>query len=499
MSTLRFDDALRAEIGAASWTPDAGRATWSRVTSDSRKAGPGVAFVAVRGERADGHDYLEAALAAGSPVVIVQEDRAPAGAPCIRVDDSRRALAILAAHAEGDPSRDFLLAGVTGTDGKTSTAMLLEAGFSACGLVPGLVGTVEYRYAGVREPSGMTTPDPLELQALFGRMRNRGVNAVAMEVSSHALDQRRVEALRFAVAILTVMTRDHLDYHKTIEAYRAAKERLFTELLPGSPCAKGAVVNGDDAFGRHLKGVCPLPVVTFSQSAGGGDLAPVSMVYDLEGIRGRVRTPWGEFDLDSPLIGPHNVANLLAAIGAAGVLGLELPRFVEGVCAVSCIPGRLERVRGRRNVRVYVDYAHTPKALENVLTVLRPLVGASRLTVVMGAGGDRDRGKRPLMGRASALLADRVVVTSDNPRSEDPGAIIAEIVAGIAAARDEGLSIAPFEVEPDRRAAIARAITGAQDGEVVVIGGKGHEDYQILGDTRIHFSDAETAKEILDA
>jgi UDP-N-acetylmuramoyl-L-alanyl-D-glutamate--2,6-diaminopimelate ligase len=499
MSMFRFDSALRVEVGARGFTPGADLAAWSRVTSDSRKAGPGVAFVAVRGEHADGHDFLEAALAAGAPVVVVQEDRAPAGAPCVTVADSRLALAILAARVEGDPSRGFLMAGVTGTDGKTSTAMLLEAGFLACGLVPGLIGTVEYRYAGVRESSGMTTPGPLELQALFGRMRDRGVNAVAMEVSSHALDQRRVEAIRFAVAILTVLTRDHLDYHGTIDNYRGAKERLFTELLPANPDAKGAVVNGDDAFGRHLKTACPLPVVTFSLAVGGGDLCPEAVTYDLEGIRGRICTPWGSFDVDSPLIGPHNLANLLAAIGAAGLLGLDLVPFVAGVCAVSRIPGRLERVRGRRNVRVYVDYAHTPKALENVLTVLRPMVGASRLTVVMGAGGDRDRGKRPLMGRASALLADRVVVTSDNPRSEDPDAIIEAIVAGIVAARDEGLAVAPFEVQPDRRAAIERAILGASDGDVVVVAGKGHEDYQILGARKVHFSDVETAKEILDA
>jgi UDP-N-acetylmuramoyl-L-alanyl-D-glutamate--2,6-diaminopimelate ligase len=223
------------------------------------------------------------------------------------------------------------------------------------------------------------------------------------------------------------------------------------------------------------------------------------MTYDLDGLRGRIRTPWGTFDLASPLIGPHNLANLLAAIGAAGMLGLDLPRFLEGVCGVSRIAGRLERVRGRRNVVAFVDYAHTAKAIEGILTVLRPLVGAARLTVVMGAGGDRDRGKRPLMGRASALLADRVVVTSDNPRSEDPDAIIAEIVAGIEAARAEGLAIAPFEVEPDRRAAIERAIGGARDGDVVVVCGKGHENYQILGNRRIHFSDVETTKEILDA
>jgi len=499
MSTFRFDNVLRDRVGAVAFAPGADLATWDRVTSDSRKAGPGVVFVAMAGEKADGHDYLEAAVAAGSPVVVVRQDRSRADLPCIAVKDTRTAMAVLAAHVEGDPASSFLVAGVTGTDGKTSTAMLLEAGFAACGRVPGLVGTVEYRYAGIREPSGMTTPDPLELQGLFARMRDRGVDAVAMEVSSHALDQRRVETLPFAVAILTVLTRDLLDYHKTIENYRAAKERLFTELLPANPDAKGAVVNGDDAFGRHLKDVCPLPVVTFSRNPGGGDLSPIDVAFDLEGIRGRVRTPWGVFELDSPLVGPHNLANLLAAIGAAGLTGLDLPRFVAGVSQVARIPGRLERVRGRRDTRVYVDYAHTPKALENVLTVLRPLVGDHRLAVVMGAGGDRDRGKRPLMGRAAALLADRVIVTSDNPRSEDPGAIIAEIVAGIDAAKAEGLPIAPVEVEPDRRSAIRMAILNAAPGEVVVIAGKGHEDYQILGDRRIHFSDIEVAKETLDA
>lgn len=499
MSSFVLDEALRIGIGAVAWNDGAIDAGWSRVTSDSRSAGPGVAFVAVRGEKADGHDFVSAAFEAGSPVVIVQDERSLEGAPVMRVANSRRALAVLAARVQNDPSSGFLLAAVTGTDGKTSTAMLLEAGFAACGLVPGLVGTVEYRYGGVREPSEMTTPGPIELQALFARMRDRGVNAVAIEVSSHALDQGRVEALDFTVAVETVLTRDHLDYHKTIENYRAAKERLFLELLPASPRAKGAVVNGDEPFGQHLARTCPVPTVTFSTREGGGDLCPQMATYDLEGIRARIRTPWGFFDLASPLVGPHNLANLLAAIAAAGMAGLDLPRFVEGVCGLACIPGRLERVRGRRNVRVYVDYAHTPKAIENVLTVLRPMVGSSRLTIVMGAGGDRDRGKRPLMGRASALLADRVVVTSDNPRSEQPDAIIAEILEGIRAVEAEGQTLPPFEVQPDRRAAIDQAIRNARDGDVVVIAGKGHEDYQILGSHRIHFSDVETAREILDA
>lgn len=495
---MKFTRDILDRIGAVSVGHDVVGAEWQAVTSDSRASGPSSVFVAVKGERADGNAFVGAARAAGTPVVV--SENAPAdNAPWVRVADARRALALLASAAAGDPTAEMLLAGISGTDGKTSTAMMVEAGLAACGYCTGLVGTVVYRYAGVTEDASMTTPDPVTLQNLFARMREQGVGAAAIEVSSHALDQRRVEGCAFDAGAWTNLTRDHLDYHGTVDAYLAAKLRFFSEVLPASPKAKGAVVNGDDArIVDAVRAACPLPVFRFSNTRRDVEIHPTEARFGANGIRARVATPWGEVRIDSALIGPHNLANMMTAIGLAGVLNVDVRAFAAGVSGLRRIPGRLERVEGRRNVHVFVDYSHTPKSIENVLTVLRPLVGSARISIVAGAGGDRDRGKRPLMGRAAALLADEVFVTSDNPRSEDPMAIIDEIVSGIDAARAEGLAVAPVEVEPDRREAIRRAINASADGDVVVVAGKGHEDYQIIGTQRFHFSDVAVAKEFLD-
>lgn len=466
------------------------------VVADSRQIRPGVAFVALRGSRVDGHDFL--AAASDAALAVVQEGRRPDRGEWVEVEDTREALGLLASWIAGEPSGSFPLAGVTGTDGKTSTVWAICAGYEACGLPAGLIGTIEYRYGETRIPAPLTTPDALELQRLFREMVRAGVRAAAMEVSSHALDQRRVAGTLFDVAVLTCLTRDHLDYHGTLEAYGAAKERLFTEVLPSNPRARGAIVNGDDPFGRHLVAACPLPVRTFSLIPGGGDLFPEEARFDLQGCRARVRTPWGTFRLDSPLLGRHNLANLMAAIGVAGLLDLDLPRFVEGLCGLSRIPGRLERVPGPPgSPLVVVDYAHTPKALEGVIGSVRALDPGRPLTVVMGAGGDRDRGKRPLMGRACVIGADRVVVTSDNPRSEDPMAIIEAILDGIEEARREGVARALVTVEPDRRQAIFEAIRLAPAAGIVIIAGKGHEETQTVGTRKVHFSDVETAMEAL--
>ncbi|MBP7125601.1 UDP-N-acetylmuramoyl-L-alanyl-D-glutamate--2,6-diaminopimelate ligase [Myxococcota bacterium] len=466
------------------------------VVADSRQVRPGSVFVALRGSRVDGHDFLDSA--SGASLAVVQDGRRPSRGEWIEVEDTREALGLLASWIAGEPSRAFPLAGVTGTDGKTSTVWAICAGYEACGLPAGLIGTIEYRYGGTRIPAPLTTPDALELQRLFWEMVRAGVRAAAMEVSSHALDQRRVSGTMFDVAVLTCLTRDHLDYHGTPEAYRAAKERLFTEVLPRNPQARGAVVNGDDAFGRHLVSACPLPTRTFSLVPGGGDLFPEEARFDLRGFRARVRTPWGTHLLESPLLGRHNLANLMAAIGVAGLLELDLTRFIEGLCRLSRIPGRLERVPGPAgSPLVVVDYAHTPKALEGVIAAVRDLEPGRHLTVVMGAGGDRDRGKRPLMGRACVVGADRVVVTSDNPRTEDPLAIIEAILGGIEEARREGVARAEVSVEPDRREAIFQAIRKAPPDGIVIVAGKGHEDTQTLGTRKVHFSDVETATEAL--
>lgn len=470
------------------------------VTSDSRKIRPGWIFVAIPGGRNDGHDFVQAAVHAGALAVIVQRPVVVRDVPVFLVDDARLALAQLAWATRGDPTARFRLVGITGTDGKSSTAMLIESGFAGCGLVTGLIGTVEYRVAGQSVAASMTTPDPETLGDLFVRMVQARVAAVAMEVSSHALDQRRVDGCRFDCAILTNRTRDHLDYHGTVEAYEDAKLRLFSQVLPESPDAAGAVANRDDGMFPRIAAASSLPLIGFSMDPGtDAAIAPLDATFDLDGLGATIRTPWGHFAVTSRLIGRHNLQNIMAAIGAAGVLGLPLQSFVQGVCALDRIPGRLEAVRGRRPVRVLVDYAHTPEAIHGTLSVLRSLGGRTPLTAVIGAGGDRDPGKRPLMGRAAALLADRVVVTSDNPRSENPRSIVDQIVAGIVQARDLGLPTGQVLVEVDRREAIRRAIHEAQEGETVLIAGKGHETTQDFGTHRIHFSDVETAQEYLDA
>jgi UDP-N-acetylmuramoyl-L-alanyl-D-glutamate--2,6-diaminopimelate ligase len=458
-----------------------------------------MAFAAIAGTAVDGRAFITDALARGAVLVLVEGKVDVPDLPWARVRDVRRSLSLLVAEVLGDPTRDFYLVGITGTDGKTSTAMLIEAGFIGCGIPAGLMGTVMYRYPGVSQPAAMTTPGPEELNAWFDQMRSAGVAAVAMEVSSHALAQRRVDGARFNCVVFMNLTRDHLDYHGTQQDYENAKMLLFGPILAESPDAMGAVINGDDPLADRIRANCSRPVIRWSHDpSGDAEIAPVRVDYSLDGIDAELRTPWGPVSVRTPLIGSHNLSNLMAAIGVAGVLGLSIDAFVEGACGLRVIPGRLERVIGRKSVRVFVDYAHTPKALDNVLGVLRPMVGGGRLTVVMGAGGDRDRGKRPLMGRAAATMADRVIVTSDNPRSEDPRSIVDQIVAGIEEARLDGLAVAPYEAIVDRREAIRLAIAGAEPGEVIVICGKGHELTQDIGGRKSHFSDVETAEEFLN-
>ncbi len=494
---MRLNARILAEIGTTATSGPVEAIEFGFIESDSRKAGPGTLFVAVRGTTVDGHRFVPDAVRAGAVLVVCEDPGPECAAPWVRVRDSRVALARLESWVRGDPTRKMLLVGVTGTDGKTSTTMLVEAGFLASGLPPGLVGTVVYRMPGLEERASMTTPDPGRLQDLFARMVEAGVRAAAMEVSSHALDQRRVEWCDFSVGVFTNLTRDHLDYHGTPEAYAAAKMRFFEELLPASSMARGAVVNADDPLAAEIRRRCPLPVIGFSMRPGATDIFPVAPRFTLDGIEAEVRTPWGTFPIRSRLIGAHNLMNLMAALGVGGLAGVPLSRFVEGLCAVEGIPGRLERVSGRRPVRVFVDYAHTPKAIENLLRALRPLVGPARLTIVFGAGGDRDRGKRPLMGRAAVTLADHVIITSDNPRTEDPMEIISAIVRGAEEAAREG-PVASWAVVPDRREAIGTAIRGSREGEVVVIAGKGHEAEQVVGTVRLPFLDADVARGFLD-
>lgn len=494
---MRINQAILEEIGTLAVSGPVEEVEFGTISSDSRLVRPDALFVATRGSKMDGHLFIPQAVALGAVLVVCEEPDPRCRVPWVRVRDSRVALARLESFSRGDPTRRLLLIGVTGTDGKTSVTMLIEAGLKACGLATGLLGTVVYRMPGREERASLTTPAPGRLQDLFATMVNLGVQAAVMEVSSHALDQRRVDWCAFSVAVFTNLTRDHLDYHKTLDAYKEAKMRFLTEVLPASPLARGAVVNDDDPLAAEIRRRCPLPVVGFSLRPGGSAVFPIDPNFTLDGTEANVCTPWGTFPIRSRLIGRHNLQNIMAAIGAAGQAGLEINRFNEGLCSLERIPGRLERVTGRRQVRVFVDYAHTPKAIENVLQAMRPLVGKARVAIVFGAGGERDRGKRPLMGKAAVTLADHAYITSDNPRNENPLDIIADIVKGAEEAAGEG-RVAPWTVVPDRREAIGRAILESQEGDVVLVVGKGHEAEQVVGTTRLPFLDAEVAKEFLE-
>lgn len=463
------------------------------VTADSRRVGPGDVFVAVRGAHADGHAYLPAVAAAGATLVVV-EDAPTVDVPWVRVADTRRALGRLAANQHGRPAEHLDVVGVTGTNGKTTSTHILAEALDGCGRVTGLLGTVRRRWPGVDEATEMTTPDPVELQGVLARMVAAGVDTAVMEVSSHAIDQHRMEGVDVAVAAFTNLTQDHLDYHGTLAAYGEAKARLFTDLLLRSQRARGAVINVDDAFGVALAARAPGRVLRFSRR-GGADLVATDAVADLAGLRAILRTGDSAVELRSPLVGWHNLENLLCAIGCGLLLDLPLDALAAAAGAVSGVAGRLEAVPTSQGYAVLVDYAHTPDALERVLAAVRA-VTPGRVIAVFGCGGDRDRGKRPLMGRAAAQGAHVTLVTSDNPRTESPDAIVAQVVEGVVEAgqgRFDGTL--GWLAQVDRREAIRAAIGMARPGDTVLVAGKGHEPYQDIGGRRVPFSDTAVARD----
>jgi UDP-N-acetylmuramoyl-L-alanyl-D-glutamate--2,6-diaminopimelate ligase len=468
---------------------------------DSRRVRPGDLFAALPGEKADGHAYVAMAAEKGALAALV-EQRVDAPIVQIEVPSARRALALLAARFYGTPSRALTLVGITGTNGKTTVSYLVEAVLAQRGPA-GLLGTVEQRHPGGRKPSAMTTPESVDLQAALAEMHAAGVKGVAMEVSSHALEQDRVAGCLFNAAVFTNLSRDHLDYHGDMEAYFQAKRRLFSRLLPLAKRAgkdPAAVVCADDPRGSHLTAeAAGLHLRALSYGFGPnarvrGSEAKVS----LAGGSCVVQWPAGSFKLSTPLVGAYNLQNALAAAAVGLALDFEPEQIQRAVAGVQGVPGRLERVPGEPGgPTVLVDYAHSDQALATVLAALRPLT-PGRLICVFGAGGDRDQGKRPLMGQAVGAAADLAVLTSDNPRSEEPQAIMAMIEPGLLAAGAQRVSD-PFSRgpaylrEPDRAAAIELAIAAAGEGDVVLIAGKGHEDYQIVGEQRRHFDDREHA------
>jgi UDP-N-acetylmuramoyl-L-alanyl-D-glutamate--2,6-diaminopimelate ligase len=459
------------------------------VADDSRKVERGECFVAVPGLRQDARRFVPDAVARGAALVVVEGAAVPGvGVPQVVVPSARAAVAHLASAWHDHPSRAMTLVGITGTNGKTTTSYLVEALLHALGLATGVVGTVGYVGGTTAMEASQTTPDALQLTELLARMRDDGVRGVAMEVSSHALAQARADALAFDVAAFTNLTQDHLDFHGTFDEYRRAKRRLFELTARSLKPRRVAVVNADDPAGAAMVEGLPLEVLRFGLGAG-ADVRAVEHASGIEGIRMTVATPAGQMTVRSPLIGEHNVMNLLTAIGVGRALGLPPDAIGAALAGVGAVAGRFEQVKAGQDFLVVVDYAHTPDALERVLTTARKLTGG-RLGVVFGCGGDRDRGKRPIMGGIAARLADRVWVTSDNPRSERPQAIIDEIVAGVAGTTGH-------VTEPDRRAAIRAAIEWARRGDTVVIAGKGHESYQIVGSEVLSFDDRAIAKEML--
>jgi UDP-N-acetylmuramoyl-L-alanyl-D-glutamate--2,6-diaminopimelate ligase len=465
----------------------------SSIAGDSRRVEPGACFVAVPGFKRDGRQFIPDAIRRGASIVVTEGDPvADLPVAQVLVPSVRVSLAQLAGAFYGHPSRQLALVGITGTNGKTTTSYLVEALLRARGLATGVIGTIGYVLGDETRPANQTTPEALDLQAMLAHMRDGGVRGVAMEVSSHALALARAEGLAFDVAVFTNLTQDHLDFHGTLEHYRLAKRRLF-ELLADSPKPRRtAVVNADDPAGPSMVQGLAVDVLTFGLGAG-ARVRAVEHTSSIDGIRMAVETPRGRVALTSPLIGEHNVMNLLGAVATGLGLGLEPPAIAQALGAVGTVPGRFEQVRAGQPFLVVVDYAHTPDALERVLTTARKLT-RGRLAAVFGCGGDRDRTKRPIMGEIAARLSDQVWVTSDNPRSERPEAIIDEILVG---ARRAGGAPGRVATEPDRRRAIAAVLAWAQPGDTVVIAGKGHETYQIIGAETLPFDDREVARRIL--
>ena len=453
------------------------------------QATAGAMFACLRGLKADGHDFAADAVAAGASALLVEREL-DLDVPQLVVPDSRLAMSLVAGTLAGDPSHALHVVGVTGTNGKTTSAFLVHSVLEAAGFRSGLLGTIEARIGGVVEPVTRTTPESVDLQRLLARMRDAGDVACAMEVSSHALAQRRVAGMRFAAALFTNLTRDHLDYHDSVEDYYLAKRALFLRPEGEGDDPPGAV-NLDDAFGRRLAGESRALGYAIERDA---EVRPTELRQTRDGFWARMATPRGPFELESPLRGLFNVANVTGVVAVGELLGLDHDAVARGIGAVPGVPGRFEPVDAGQPFDVLVDYAHTPDSLENVLREARKLVPESkRLIVVFGCGGDRDRGKRPLMGALAKGLSDLAIVTSDNPRSEDPNAIIAEILAG---ATD---GPAELVVEADRRAAIGVAVERAAPGDVVVIAGKGHESGQERNGVVSPFDDRDVAREVLGA
>ena len=474
----------------------------SGITDDSRGVARGSLFVAVKGQQVDGHSFVSevsrqpvGGVVVQAPFQVPAHVRKAGGPAWIVVEDSRKALGQLASRFFQDPSQALHMVGVTGTNGKTTVAHVCQAVLERGGYRTGLMGTVGYHVGAEFQTASHTTPGAIPLQAFLHRMVDAGMDTAVLEVSSHALALDRVEGCEFDVVVFTNLTQDHLDFHETMESYYHAKARLFQEfVVPAFKRGpKRAIINIDDAWGIRLQAGTPVPVWTYSLRRH-ADIYATDVNLSMDGTRFTVRTPRGALDIQSALVGEHNVSNLLASIGVCLARGMSPDDVQRGIRECRAVPGRFERVEAGQDFSVIVDYAHTEDALAQLLAAARQL-RRERIITVFGCGGDRDPGKRPKMGRVAAQLSDVVFLTSDNPRTEDPEAILRNIEQGVLGlpASERGASY----VIPDRRAAIRAAFLEARPGDVVLIAGKGHEDYQIIGETRHRFDDREVARELL--
>jgi UDP-N-acetylmuramoyl-L-alanyl-D-glutamate--2,6-diaminopimelate ligase len=461
----------------------------ARLETDSRRVQGGDVFVACPGERQDARSYIGQAIAAGARGVLWEAEGfvwdSQWRVPNVGIHGLRRQLGHLAAHVYGHPSSKLWVTGVTGTNGKTSCSHWIAQAFNRLGRPTAVIGTLGNGFPNVLLPGTHTTPDAVTLQEEIAELLSRGAQGVSMEVSSHGLEQDRVQGVAFAAALFTNLSRDHLDYHGTMERYGAAKAKLFS--WPG---LKHAVLNLDDAFGARLAASLDRTRTSvLGYGFGKGEISGHRLDLSTRGLRLEIETPWGPGVLQSRMLGAFNASNLLGVLGVLLSAGVELDAAITALAQVEAVAGRLQMVSEPQRPLVVVDYAHSPDALQKALETLRPLLApGARLLCVFGCGGDRDRGKRPVMGEIATRLADYSVITSDNPRSEDPRAIIDEIAAG---------AHARYHVEPDRARAIFHAVHEARHGDVVLIAGKGHESYQEIAGARVPFSDAEVARQAL--
>jgi UDP-N-acetylmuramoyl-L-alanyl-D-glutamate--2,6-diaminopimelate ligase len=465
---------------------DLGTASVAGLEYDSRRVQPGFLFFAFSGARADGREFARQAVEKGA-VAVVSELQAPDGfrGTWIEVEHGRQALALAARNFHGNPAERLKLTGVTGTNGKTTTTFLIDAVLRAAGMTTALVGTIEYRLAGEVRPAVNTTPESLDLYRMFEELAQAGGSHVTMEVSSHALALGRVYGIPFHTAVFTNLTRDHLDFHRTMEDYFAAKRLLFEP--EGNDAPDWAVINFDDPYGRQIG---PSPHTLRYGFEEGADLRALSLEMNFEGLRFTVQHGNHRVQLTSPLVGKFNAYNILAACGAALSYGLDWTTITSAIANAPHVPGRFESVQQGQPFLIIVDYAHTDDALRNVISVAREL-RPKRVITLFGCGGDRDRAKRPLMAQAAAQLSDYVVLTSDNPRSEDPLNIMNDALVGLRRFDT------PHTIELDRAKAIRAALMEAKTGDIVILAGKGHETYQVLKDRVIHFDDREVARDVL--